>query len=186
MPFSFPAIRKGLLHPGFLLLVFCAAFAAFTLFVIFRPVGEVEGQSKPTVKIVSVSPSPVREGGRIEVVVSISPLVTDDYYEAECYNRREMKPCVEGGIRVFDTYNDSPDNMSVDELIAFVFRKTQVTRTMSHAVAVDCVPTSGRTIRIEINNVFDGYTVGSPSERTITVLNDREKDLVVRNHCNDG
>ena len=179
MPFSFHSICKSLLHPGFLLLVFCAAFAAFTLLVIFRPVGEVEGQSKPTVKIVSVSPSPVREGGRIEVVVSISPLVTDDYYEAECYNRREMTPCVEGGILVFDTYNDSPDNMSVDELIAFVFRKTQVTRTMSHAVAVDCVATSGRTIRIEINNLFDGYTVGSPSKLTITVLNDREKDLVV-------
>ena len=77
--------------------------------------------------------------------------------------------CIEGGIFVYETFNDSEEGVLVEELIAFVFRGGHKTRNMSHTVVTDCSTNLGRTITIEVNPVFDGYRVGRPSSKTIRV-----------------
>ena len=77
--------------------------------------------------------------------------------------------CIEGGIFVYETFNDSEEGVLVEELIAFVFRGGHKTRNISHTVVTDCSTNLGRTITIEVNPVFDGYRVGLPSSKTIRV-----------------
>ena len=67
-------------------LVFCAAFAAFTLFVIFRPASEVEGQEDkvapgftPDISLQGVDKTRVNEGGSFKVTLSISPKLEENH-----------------------------------------------------------------------------------------------------------
>ena len=138
---------------GFLL-VFCAAFAAFTLFVILRPAGEVEGQS-----ITNSCPSTTVTTERLEVCLANVELLQDsgsvsvrarvevnrviqatetmdtlavgaetDKVIMACENGLN---CIEGGITVKDTFHDperrptNPDGGPVDELIAFRIRQDE-------------------------------------------------------------
>ena len=146
-----------------IVLVFCVAFTV----LILQPVHRVKSQEtptststatatptpKPVVRLVSVVPAPVREGERITVTVRISPV-------------GEAGSKIEGGILVFDTWNDAQDGTGVDELIAFVFRGNTETRSMSHVVHDDKALTPGRMIRIEINRLFPGYQVNEANEQS--------------------
>ena len=178
---------------GFLLLVFCAAFAAFTLFVILRPVGEVEGQMKeppgftPEVSLDrGVHDSQVEEGGSFTVTVKITPVLQSNHDYQKCKNNtrgmRDENPCVEGGIVVWDTYNDHlPNGDLADELVAFIFFDGDDVDELTVFVEDDDCITPGRTIRIKINTAFDkdtyGYTI---DDREITV-NGNDTDRQIHN-----
>ena len=104
---------------GFLLIIFCAAFAALTLFVIFRPAGEVEGrpalqQAVPHASLDrSFTPSSVDEGQNFAVKVKLDRPLGDnmsmDNDRAVCYGSggATETPCIEGGIIVWDSYNNA-------------------------------------------------------------------------------
>ena len=135
-----------------IILAFCVAFTA----LIFPPGHQVAGQetptSKPVVSLVSVAPSPmVREGERLRITVAIAP-------------KGKAGSKIEGGILVFDSWNDAQDGPIVDELIAFVFRGNTETRSMSYLVHDDKALTTDRTIRIEINRLFPDYRVDEEDE----------------------
>ena len=51
------------------ILTLCVLLVVLT----FQPWGRVEGQELPVVSLVSVGPSPVREGDRLSVTVRIAP-----------------------------------------------------------------------------------------------------------------
>ena len=174
--------RKGLVPLGFPLFVLFAVFAGFTLFVVLRPVNEVEGHDVrtshplPAVSLVSVEPSTVKEGDSIKVTLKINPTLTDDFVNDDDHFKcnHSNPPCIEGGILIFDSYNDydvpGVVNKRPDDLIAFVFRVGDVDKELSHIVPNDDCKTSSRTVRIEINPSFwkevYGYTINS---RTLTV-----------------
>ena len=101
---------------------------------------------KPVVRLVSVALSPVREGERLRVTVRIAP-------PGQAGSR------IEGGILVFDSWNDAQDGPIADELIAFVFRGDVETRSMGYTAFDDTALTPDRTIRIEINRLFPDYQV---------------------------
>ena len=74
-----------------------------------------------------------------------------------------------GGIRVWDSWK----NPSGSELIAFAFWPGDETDILRFSVCVaddDGAVQTGRTIRIDVNPVFAEYSVGSPSETTLRVL----------------
>ena len=118
------------------------------------------GQSLPVIRIVSVQPSPVEEGQSLRITLGIdTPLApgTDRLI---------------GGTRVWDSAKGS----FVDTLIAFAFYPGESTDAQTYSVSVlddDGEVAVGRTIRIDINPLFDEYTVGSPSEASVSV---RDRD----------
>ena len=135
-----------------IILAFCVAFTA----LIFPPGHQVAGQetptSKPVVSLVSVAPSPmVREGERLRITVAIAP-------------KGKAGSKIEGGVLVFDSWNDAQNGLIVDELIAFVFRGDVETRDMSYRVPDDKALTADRTIRVEINRLFPDYQVDEEDE----------------------
>jgi hypothetical protein len=174
-----------------LLVVFCVAIAAFAFNLVAQPVDRAVGQtaecpppdnddpSLPDVCLESVVPDQVQEGMRIQVIVRIDEPLPPNTPESDR---------LKGGIFVFDTYNDLAEGLYVDELIAFVFRANQPTRSMGYIVPGDCVTTSGRTIRININWVFDGYDVAPPLAKTVTVINNGAADAkaIADDACPEG
>ena len=137
-----------------IILAFCVAFTA----LIFPPGHQVAGQetptSKPVVSLVSVAPSPmVREGERLRITVAIAP-------------KGKAGSKIEGGVLVFDSWNDAQNGLIVDELIAFVFRGDVETRDMSYRVPDDKALTADRTIRVEINRLFPDYQVDEEDEQS--------------------
>ena len=152
--------RGGYCHKR-IALAFCLAFTI----LIFQPAHRVMSQAtatptstptatptpKPVVRLVSVVPAPVREGERLTVAVRIDP-------------PGQAGSKIEGGILVFDTWNDAQDGTNVDSLIAFVFRDSTETRSIGYRVHDDNALTPNRKVRIEINRVFDGYRVIESSE----------------------
>ena len=119
------------------------------------PEPRVQGDTLPVVTLGSVTPSPVRPSGRLTITVHINPPLPADAIESDK---------ITGGILAFDSWQYGG---GVDDLIAFVFRAGQVTRTISYTVLTeddgDVEPsTTDREIRIEINPVFDEYRVGQP------------------------
>lgn len=122
----------------------------------------VVGQELPTVSIVSVEPSPVHEGQSLITTVRIDPPIASGLGE---------EANVLGGIIV----HDSSKGEFADALIAFVFRSdTAQTRQMTYTVTDDGVETTDRTIRVQVNDVFDEYQVelvdGEPEVVTVQVL----------------
>ena len=125
-----------------IILAFCVAFTA----LIFQPAHHVEGQEpptatptpKPVVSLVSVEPSLVGEDERLTVTVRIDP-------PGQADSR------IEGGILVFDSWNDAQDGTRVDELIAFVFRGNTETRSM--AIRFRTIRHSRRIGRSELKSI---------------------------------
>ena len=117
----------------------------------------------------SVEPSSeVLEGSRLTVTLGINPPISLPVTEAD----KELLTGgrLIGGIRVWDSWKSPPQTY---ELIAFAFWPGDKTDILRYSVCVaddgEAVQT-GRTIRIDVNPVFAEYSVGSPSETTLRVL----------------
>ena len=117
----------------------------------------------PVVRLISVEPSSeVQEGNSLRVTLEIdSPVSAGD---PGLTGGRLI-----GGIRAWDSWGGS----SSVTLIAFAFWPGDKTDVVSYSVQVvddDGAVITDRTIRIDINSAFAEYTVGSPAEATVRVL----------------
>ena len=117
----------------------------------------------PVVRLISVQPSSeVKEGNSLRVTLEIdSPVSAGD---PGLTGGRLI-----GGIRAWDSWGGS----SSVTLIAFAFWPGDKTDVVSYSVQVvddDGAVITDRTIRIDINSAFAEYTVGSPAEATVRVL----------------
>ena len=108
----------------------------------------VFGEEKPSVSMGGA----YQDGTRIRYSVCISPVLSSSEEE------------VRGGVLVFDSAGDG-----FAELIAFVFRAGDKCKSGSHTPERD---KGNRTIRIEINSLFDGYSAGSPSSDSVSFKSD--------------
>ena len=139
----------------------------------------------PEVSIYAVMPEVGEEGRSVTVTLKLSrPLRTDEKY---CYPGRESDGndgsiCIEGGIIVWDTYNDhlkEDGARTSDELIKFVFRGIEVEKRLTVRIADDECITPERTVRIAINWAFRsdtyGYTIDD-TQVTVPVNGNDESD----------
>ena len=139
----------------------------------------------PEVSIYAVMPEVGEEGRSVTVTLKLSrPLRTDEKY---CYPGRESDGndgsiCIEGGIIVWDTYNDhlkEDGARTSDELIKFVFRGIEVEKRLTVRIAEDECITPERTVRIAINWAFRsdtyGYTIDD-TQVTVPVNGNDESD----------
>ncbi len=122
---------------------------------------------RPTVRIKSVTPEYGEEGTDLRVTLALSRQLTAD--EKYCYSggsgsyddRRKNEVCIEGGIAMFDTYNDhlfaDGEVITNDGQHAFVFRGTEVEKRITVPVEDDECITPGRTIRIGIYRPYQDY-----------------------------
>ncbi len=121
------------------------------------------GQALPVVRLISVEPSSqITEGNTLRINLGINPPVSAG--DPGLTGGRLL-----GGIIVTDSRGGSSD---VD-LIAFAFWPGDTTDVVTYTVQVvddDGAVNTNRTVRIAINSVFDEYSVGSPSETTVRVL----------------
>ncbi len=117
----------------------------------------------PVVRLISVEPSSqVLEGNSLRVTLGISPPVSEG--DPGLTGGRLL-----GGIIVTDSQGGSSDVT----LIAFAFWPGDTTDVVTYTVQVvddDGAVNTDRTIQIEVNSVFDEYSVGSPSGATVRVL----------------
>ena len=141
----------------------------------------------PEVSIKAVMPEVGEEGRSVTVTLKLSRPLTDD--EEWCYpgtsSSQTPNPgaCIEGGIIVWDTYDDhlyDVDGPRYDsgfvpsnELVKFVFRGAEVEKRLGVRIANDECITPGRTVRIAINESFDdsdtyGYSIDR-SEKTVRI-----------------
>ena len=120
----------------------------------------------PEVSIYAVMPEVGEEGRSVTVTLKLSrPLRTDEKF---CFPGRESDGndgsiCIEGGIIVWDTYNDhlkEDGARTSDELIKFVFRGIEVEKRLTVRIAEDECITPERTVRIAINWAFRSETYG--------------------------
>ena len=145
----------------------------------FSPPGTAHaahGGSLPEVKIKAVMPEVGEEGSTVTITLKLNRELSDD--EKWCYPARpnadpHNEVCIEGGIIVWDTYDDhlyaedGPyyDNGHIppDHNIKFVFRKGETEKRVYHTIENDECITPGRTLRIAINTAFlpedYGYTI---------------------------
>ena len=118
----------------------------------------------PVVRLISVEPSSVvQEGNSVRVTLGISPPVSEG--DPGLTGGRLI-----GGIIVWDSWKSE---QVADALIAFAFHPGDEIDTLSYRVDVaddDGEVNTNRTIQIEVNSVFDEYSVGSPSGATVRVL----------------
>ena len=149
------------------------------------------GTSLPEVSIKAVMPEVGEEGGYVTVTLKLSRALTAD--EQYCYSGSASdgstgEVCIEGGIIVWDTYDDhlyaeggsKYDNGFVpsDELVKFIFRGSETEKRLSVRIKSDGCITPGRTVQIAINRSFDetdtyGYTINS-RKFTVPVSGDNE------------
>ena len=129
-----------------IVLALCIAFSALAL----QPDNVVFGQEH-SVRMGGA----YQDGTQIRYSVCISPVLkpaptpTPDH------------PQVRGGVIVFDPEGSG----SAEALIAFVFRVGDSCKSGSYGPDQD---DGNRTIRIEVNHVFDTYSVGSPSSESVS------------------
>ena len=132
-----------------------------------------QGTDLPEVSIYAVMPEVGEEARSITVTLKLSrPLRADEKF---CYPARSSAPphdevCIQGGIIVWDTYDDhlyeeggsKYDNGLIpsNERVKFVFRGTEVEKRLSVSVYDDECITPERTIRVAINQAFDSETYG--------------------------
>ena len=166
-------------------LAFCIAISALTMQTDHRVVGQELPVVKPVVSLVSVEPSSeVLEGSRLTVTLGINPPISLPVTEAD----KELLTGgrLIGGIRVWDSWKSPPQTY---ELIAFAFWPGDATDILRFSVCVaddgEAVQT-GRTIRIDVNPVFAEYSVGSPSETTLRVLDKGPSGAEVPLRCPPG
>ena len=151
------------------------------------------GGSLPQVSIVDITPEVGEEGGRLRVTVQLSRPLTAD--ETWCYPSKEgAQPydyaCIQGGIMVYDSYNDhrpgelnDQGNPHSDFWRKFVIIGGETEERLSIGIEDDKCITPDRTIRIRINPIFRsekyGYTIDA-TEHTVRVAgNDEENGKTV-------
>ena len=182
MTLRFFTDRSGPFALGCFFAVFLLALAVPAFILALQPSGEVAGQGEndpppnstpdfiPEISLRVDRDSLNSQGlaeedeGSFAVIVGISPTLHPNHDYARC-QRRTANPCVEGGVIVFDSYNDHEPNGDVaDELIAFVFFGGREAVRLSIFIDDKCI-TPNRTIRVELNSAFVnaeydyGYTI---------------------------
>ena len=144
------------------------------------------------------------EGSNVTVTLKLSRELTGD--EKWCYmgsvsGGNDGDVCIEGGINVWDTYNDhmadehyesdGTTHTYVDHKIKFVFRGSQTEDRLTVPVLNDQCITPERKLRIKINTAFDdvddyGYIINE-KEFTVPVNgNDTTNDGANCDPGNDG
>ena len=111
------------------------ALAALTFYFVVQPTDRAEGQSElPRVFLESVVPAEstsngkAKEGERIIVTLRLTKPNTED----KCSGGGASLVCLEGGIIVFDSFNDhEEDGAAADELIAFRFFGDETTEVLT-------------------------------------------------------
>ena len=189
-PLRFLSGGNGPTIQGLLVAALVVAIVVPALYLALQPGSAAEGQGGlPVVSLdLSFTPSPVDEGERFEVKVKLDrPLgdaTSDDNNRAICYGSggATETPCIEGGIIVWDSYNDHDEGQFADSLIAFKFRPGHQERILGASVDNDGCKTTSRTIRVAINRAFDsgtyGYTIsGSEIRVSVTGKNDSDEGL---------
>ena len=143
------------------------------------------GGSLPQVSIVSITPEVGEEGGSLRVTLKLSrPLTADEKwcYPSVANAEPNDEVCIEGGIIIWDTYNDHiqvEENGFIpsDQLFAFKFRTDEMEKRLNPSIANDACITPGRTIRIAINTSFRsdtyGYTIDT-EEHTVRIAGNDE------------
>ena len=136
------------------------------------------GGALPEVSITGITPEIGEEDRRLRVTLKLSRPLTED--EKFCYSGRAEdghngEVCIQGGIFVWDTYDDhlseGGENAS-NEMVAFVFRNGETEKRLTASVADDNCITPNREIRVAINWSFRsdpyGYTIDS-TQHTVRV-----------------
>ena len=147
----------------------------------------------PEVSILSVTPEIGEENRNLRVTLELSRALTED--EHFCYRglgpNENPRPevCIEGGIYVWDNYDDhrNKDEFNpTDQLVKFVFRGGQTEDRLTVSVEDDSCITPDRTIRIMINTAFDnsntyGYTIDETVHTVPVHGDDDENGTLVEN-----
>ena len=122
--------RKGLNPQSLFLAVFFVSLTLAVLSLLLQPGSELQGQEPPAelpvVTLLSAKPSSINEGGLLKVELGISEELTedDDNDDDSLCHQETTLACVEGGILIFDSYNEKEGEdpfRTADELVAFVF-----------------------------------------------------------------
>ena len=133
----------------------------------------------------SITPEVGEEGGSLRVTLKLSrPLTADEKwcYPSVANAEPNDEVCIEGGIIIWDTYNDHiqvEENGFIpsDQLFAFKFRTGETEKRLNPSIANDACITPGRTIRIAINTSFRsdtyGYTIDT-TEHSVRIAGDDE------------
>ena len=139
----------------------------------------------PEVSIASITPEVGEEGSRLRVLLELSrPLTADENwcYPSVANAEPNDEVCIEGGIIIWDTYNDHLEEeengfIPSDQLFAFKFRTGEREKRLNPSIANDACITPGRTIRIAINTSFRsdtyGYTIDT-TEHSVRIAGDDE------------
>ena len=139
--------------------------------------------SPPTVSILSITPEVGEEDRNLRVTLQLSRPLTED--EEYCYDGRgpneepRDEVCIQGGIIVWDTYNDHLSDERAgdsDQWVKFVFRGGETEKRLTFKAKPDDCITPDRTIRVAVNTVFDelddyGYIIDE-TEHTVHVSGD--------------
>ena len=166
---SAPIRRTRSVRADRLLRVLIASTLPFIVLVTYLALADIiadkdaSAQSLPTVWMEGVSPSPVREGTRIQVTVRISDPIP-----------ATSTAVIKGGIRVFDTWNDEDEGTFADTLIAWAFWGGQETRTIAYLVPDDGVTTTNRTICVDLHPGWKDHDLTRPSAMAVDVY---DKDV---------
>ncbi len=139
----------------------------------FGAYGDVSGglssdhSSRPVVSIENITPELGEEGNILRVTLKLSrPLTADEKfcYTGSVAEGSKDEVCIEGGIIVWDTYDDHRlDPTTSTTMVKFVFRGTETEKRVQVSIPDDECVTPGRTIRIAVNGHFRadeyGYTI---------------------------
>ena len=196
MTLRFFTDRRGPFALGCFFAVFLLALAVPAFILALQPSGEVAGQGEndpppnstpdfiPEISLRVDRDSLNSQGlaeedaGSFAVIVGISPTLHPNHDYARC-QRRTANPCVEGGVVVFDSYNEHESNGNLaDELIAFIFFGGREAARLSIFIDDECI-TPNRTIRVRLNSAFVGgdygYTIdGNNNEISVRVKGNDE------------
>ena len=199
MTLRFFTDRRGPFALGCFFAVFLLALAVPAFILALQPSGEVAGQGEndpppnstpdfiPEISLGVDRDSLNSQGlaeedaGSFAVIVGISPTLHPNHDYAKCEFRSE-NPCVEGGIVVFDSYDDEPNGDLADQLIAFIFFGGREDDRLFILIDDECI-TPTRTIRVRLNPAFVdaeydyGYTIHD-NEISVRVKGNDETNAV--------
>ena len=152
--------RKGLDPQAFFFAVFVIALTVAAISLLLQPGNQVEGRPLPqdnglpevSLKPQSHTTPEVKEGETLRIKVEVQGSLTAH----EC--RDGYDKCIEGGILVYDSYNDSAEGRFADSLIAFLIHQDKQDSELSYSVCDDGIEDDDRKIEVSINSAFDAPT----------------------------
>ena len=143
----------------------------------------------PEVSITGITPEIGEEDRRLRVTLKLSRPLTED--EKFCYSGRAEdghngEVCIQGGIFVWDTYDDhlsEGGEKASNEMVAFVFRNGETEKRLTTKIKDDQCITPNREIRVAINWSFRsdpyGYTIDSTQHTVRVSGDDTENGMLV-------